>query len=127
MKLNLLPSPLTICRLAANDPVPAWAAVACSGFQSITRTTDELSVVCASEFVPAGVKQEPGWQAFKIDGPLDLGLTGILASVLEPLAVAGISIFALSTFDTDYVLVRKAQVAAAVQALEDAGHTVAAT
>ncbi len=123
MNLTLTRPILTICQLSPEARIPAWAAEA-KGFVSITRTAEELSIVCAADAAPAGVKQEPGWRAFRIDGPLDFGLTGILASVLDPLAKAGVSIFALSTFNTDYVLVKEAKVGDAVQALRAAGHTI---
>ncbi|HVT74292.1 MAG TPA: ACT domain-containing protein [Lacunisphaera sp.] len=124
MKLTRLKEPLAICRLDAGAALPAWAANA-PGLVSITRTADEVSVVCAEAVVPAGARHESGWQAFKVEGPLAFGLTGVLASLLEPLARARISIFALSTFDTDYVLVKASQAEAAAQALQSAGHTVA--
>lgn len=93
-------------------------------FCSITRTNEELSIVCAENVVPQEVKQVTGWRAFKVEGPLDFALTGILASIADPLAKAGISIFALSTYHTDYVLVQDAKAAEAVKVLQAAGHTV---
>jgi hypothetical protein len=123
--LYLSPERLTIGQLSADAPIPAWAAGQAS-FCSITRTREELSIVCPENLVPAEVKQENGWRALKVDGPLDFALTGILASLAGPLARAGVSIFALSTYHTDYVLVKDAQLAAAVQALQAAGHTVKA-
>jgi hypothetical protein len=123
LSLSLEAQTLTVCRLSAADPVPAWA-MASTGFLSITRTADELSIVCSPLLVPAGVKQEPGWRPFKIVGPLDFGLTGVLASILDPLAAARISIFSISTFSTDYVLVKHARVEEAVQVLRADGHSV---
>jgi hypothetical protein len=123
MHLTLEPHSLTVSRLAANEAVPLWASGP-GGFLSLTRTSAELSIVCASELVPSTVKQEPGWRAFKVAGPLDFGLTGVLVEILAPLAKARLSVFSISTFDTDYVLVREASVAEAVQVLESAGHTV---
>jgi hypothetical protein len=102
--------------------VPAWAAS--SVFSSITRTADELSIVCEEAGVPLDVKHDGGWRCLELAGPLDLSLTGVLASVLRPLAEAGVSIFAASTFDTDYVLVRAGQLEKAVAALRAAGHLV---
>jgi uncharacterized protein len=84
-----------------------------------------LSIVCDEAAVPADMKQDRGWRCLTLQGPLDLGLTGVLASVLTPLALAQIPIFAIATFDTDYVLVREAQLEQAVAALRDAGHQVA--
>jgi hypothetical protein len=120
--LTLLPEPIAICRLEATDPVPGWATA--SAWWSITRTPDELSVVCAEALVPAGVSASRGWRALRFAGPLPLDQTGILASVTGPLAAARISVFAIATFDTDYVLIPDAQRAAAIEALEHAGHRV---
>lgn len=114
---------LSVCQLAPDAPVPAWAS-GTAGFCSITRTSEELSIVCAESLVPASVKQVTGWRMFKVEGPLDFGLTGVLASVATPLAQAGISIFTIATFNTDYVLVKDAKVAEAMKALQAAGHTV---
>ncbi|AOS45863.1 hypothetical protein Verru16b_02954 [Lacunisphaera limnophila] len=124
MDLTLEPAALTICQLPADADLPEWLTPG-RGFLSITRTGEELSIVCAAELVPAAVRQQPGWQAFKIAGPLDFALTGILASVLGPLARAGVSIFTVSTFDTDYVLVPASRLPEAIRALTAAGHTIA--
>ncbi len=123
LNLTFQPGRLTVCQLPVNAAVPAWLAGA-EGFVSITRTKSELSIVCPEGLPPAGVKQESGWRLIKIEGPLDFGLTGILASVLDPLAKAGISIFSISTYNTDYVLVKQDKVEAAVTALRQAGHVV---
>jgi hypothetical protein len=117
--LTLLPDRLAIHRLPAGEPVPAWAA---GRFTSITRTTGELSVVCAQGLAPAGTTLAAGWRIFQVEGPLDFSLTGILAAIAGPLADAGVSIFALSTFDTDYVMVQEANLAKAAKALRAAGH-----
>jgi hypothetical protein len=123
MQLDLTADRLAVCQLPADAPLPAWALEPKS-FVSITRTPGELSIVCRADLVPAAVKQETGWRALRIAGPLDFGLTGVLASVLTPLAQAGVSIFAVSTYDTDYVLVRESKLSAAIQALRAAGHDV---
>ena len=101
--------------------MPDWAASA-TGFVSITRTPDELSVVCPEGTVPAGVRVETGWALMKLRGPFPFDQVGVLASFASPLAAAGVSLFALSTFDTDYVLVKEERVGAAVEALRAAGH-----
>jgi hypothetical protein len=124
LNLTLLPDRLAICRLAADDALPAWAATV-RGFLSLTRTAEELSVVCAESAVPEHVKREAGWIAYQVAGPLDFALTGILAALAGPLADAGISLFAVSTFDTDYILVRASAAEAAGAALRAAGHTIA--
>jgi uncharacterized protein len=112
-----------VCRLAPDDEIPQWA-LRCGGFASVTRTADELSLVCAESVVPRGIQCEPGWRIFKVEGPLDFTLTGILASVAQPLAEAAVSIFTISTYDTDYVMVKDQDVEKAVQALAAAGHRV---
>ena len=123
LSLTLLPDPLAICRLAPEARLPEWATAA--PWWSMTRTADELSVVCAERFVPEDVLASRGWRALRFAGPLALDESGILASVAGPLAAARVSLFALATYDTDYVLVPAAQRAAAIEALERAGHRVA--
>jgi uncharacterized protein len=123
LKLDLLPVRLAICRLAPAASIPEWAATG-ADFYSATRTPGELSVVCAEEAVPPGVKHDPDWRVFRIEGPFDFSAIGVLASVAAPLAEAAVSIFAVSTFDTDYVLVKENQVKRAALALEAAGHQV---
>ncbi|HMB91624.1 MAG TPA: ACT domain-containing protein, partial [Rhodothermales bacterium] len=122
LDLTILPGDLAICRLPASAPVPNWAMR--GDCYTVTRTQDELSIVCAQQFVPEGAKQEAGWACLKVQGPLDFGLTGILASLVNPLAEAGISVFAISTFDTDYLLVKRATLAQALDALSEAGHRI---
>ncbi|MDO4246361.1 MAG: ACT domain-containing protein, partial [Deinococcus sp.] len=89
---------------------------------SVTRTADELSVVCGAKQVPDNVQSSRGWAALKLHGPFDFGLTGVLASILDPLRDAGVGIFAVSTFDTDYVLVAHRDLPTALTALREAGH-----
>lgn len=110
-----------VCRLEPGAAVPEWADG--PGFSSITRTGDELSIVCPEERVPAEVRQERGWACLQLCGPFAFNLTGVLAAVLAPLAEAGVPIFALSTFDTDWVLLPAAKLGEALEALEKAGHT----
>jgi hypothetical protein len=119
LTLRLLEGQLAVCRLGAHAPAPAWAAGA---VMSITRTADELSVVCAEEAVPADIRAERGFHCLAVTGPLDFAATGILASLAAPLAEAGISIFVLSTFDTDLLLIRQALLPQAVAVLRAAGH-----
>lgn len=118
----MLPGGFALCRIGAESAVALWAAG--GAFSSVTRTADELSIVCEEASVPSDVKHERGWRCLKLVGPFDLGLVGVLVSVLQPLAGAGVSIFALSTFDTDYVLVRGGQLSEAIAALRKAGHSV---
>ena len=126
MKLLLLPGLFSVCRLGPGAPLPAWAMSGSSSLVSIIRTANELSIVCAQEDTPDDVRQERDWRCLMVEGPLDFSLTGVLSALLAPLADAGVSIFALSTFDTDYLLVRAAQLGLAVEALSAAGHLVAA-
>ena len=111
-----------MCRLPPDAAIPAWAAG--GTFSSITRTPDELSIVCEERLAPDDGKSEGGWRALQVAGPLDFALVGILAAIAAPLAEAGVSIFAVSTFDTDYVLVKESNLARAIDALRDAGHEV---
>jgi len=122
MTLELLRGEFAIARLNASGAIPTWAA---GEFVSITRTVDELSIVCEASRVPGGVQAESGWRALRVAGKLDFSLTGVLASIADPLASARVSIFAISTFDTDYVLLRGAQLVAGIEALQGAGHEVA--
>ena len=122
LHLRLLCDRLAVCRLPANSDVPSW--VASGSFRSVSWTPHETSVVCEEAVVPTGVHCETGWRVLAVAGPLDFGLTGVLSSIARPLADAGVSIFAVSTFDTDYVLVKEPSLAAAVRALEAAGHVV---
>jgi len=121
LTLSVLPETLAICRLEREASVPEWAM---GEFVSITRTPDELSIVCNERDVPSDVKADRGWQALKIEGPLDLALTGVLASIAGPLAEARINIFAISTFDTDYVLVKTDRVTEAIGVLRISGQRV---
>jgi hypothetical protein len=107
----------------AGEKIPEWAS-SDGGFCSVTRTANELSIVCAENAVPHGVKCERAWPIFEIEGPFDFAATGILASAATPLAEAGVPIFAISTFDTDYVLVKQEHAENAVRTLESAGHCV---
>lgn len=119
--LTLLPAPLAICRLDAAAPLPEWAG---GSFVSITRTSAELSIVCAQDGVPATVQADRDWRALEVAGPLDLTLTGVLAALVQPLAEAGVGLFALATYDTDYLLVRSRDLERAVAVLRAAGHTI---
>lgn len=115
--LTLLPDTLAVARLEAGEGMPGWVDWT-DPLVSVTRTAGELSVVCPEHRVPDGVRAERGWRAFKVDGPLDFAATGILAGLAVPLADAGIPIFAVSTFDTDTLLVRAADVERTVTTLE---------
>ncbi|MEN2506760.1 ACT domain-containing protein [Stutzerimonas stutzeri] len=118
---SILPQNFAIARLEPNADLPS-AVLASPGFLSITRTADELSIVCAEDAAAGLARVDKAWRAIKVQGPFAFDQTGVLASFLDPLAVAAIGIFAVSTFDTDYILVKSANLEAAVAALKGAGH-----
>ena len=120
--LDLMPGSFAVCRLESDAVVPVWAS---SGpFSSITRTPAELSIVCATEHVPAAAPAERGFRALAVRGPLDFGLVGVVAQLSGALAAASISIFVVSTHDTDYLFVRDTDLDRAAAALRAAQHTV---
>ncbi len=121
MKLTVLPASLAVCRLLPSQDVPAWVWQD-KTFLSVTYTTDELSIVCAGDAVPDDVQCERNWRALKVQGPLDFSLTGILAALASPLASADIAIFVLSTYDTDYILVKETVLQQAIAVLQQLGH-----
>ena len=123
LTLSLLDGEFAICRLAASDPLPAW--LASGSFLSVTRTAAELSVVCRRELPPPGTRMEAGWCCLRVEGPFPLETTvGVLAALAVPLAEASVSIFVVSTYDTDHLLVPQAQLARASEALTTNGHIV---
>ena len=124
LPLEIIPQTLAVCRLPPNAPVPQWAA---GDFVTISRTPEELSITAVQDRVPADVRCERDYRALRVRGPLPLDLIGILASIAEPLARAKLSIFAISTFDTDYVLVKARDLDLALGALREAGHSVSLT
>lgn len=116
--LKLLDGSYAVCRFDPDALIPAAVLTGDHEFISVTRTADELSLVCLESLAPAGAKAECSWRVFKIQGPLDFSLAGVLSSLLEPLARMKISVFTVATFDTDYILVREAELAAALVVLE---------
>lgn len=120
--LRVHPGLYCICRLGPDEPTPAWTTLA--SFCSLTRTGDELSIVCNQEAVPPDVRAERNWRLLGVQGPLDLSMVGILAGLATTLATAGVSIFAISTFDTDYLLVRDDDLHRALDALRDGRYAV---
>lgn len=122
LDLDVMPGAYAICRWPPGASLPDWVHE--GAFVSVTRTPTEVSTVCAAEAVPAGTVCEGPWRVFAVRGPLDFALTGITASLASPLAAAAVSMFAVSTFDTDYVLVRVADLDRALAALKKAGHRV---
>jgi uncharacterized protein len=119
MKLSILPGTFIICRLSPQETIPSWLDQ--DSFWAVTHSNDELSIVCDQRTVPSDLNGERGWKVIQVEGPLDFSLTGVLASLATPLAGAKISIFAISTFDTDYILVKDEVLATVQQVLLDAG------
>jgi hypothetical protein len=122
VQLRTLPDTYAIVRLQPGAELPEW--VDKGPFRSVTRTDNEVSVVCRDRDVPEGESAEPGWRVLEVLGPLDFSLTGVVASLVDPLAKAEIPLFVVSTFETDYVLVRGNDLDDAIEALELAGHEV---
>jgi len=120
LKFRLLPGTYAIVRLAPDAPVPAWATE--GDFTSITHTADELSIVCPTGNIPLDVQSPHRWICLKLEGPFPFTLTGVLLSFIEPLSNNLIPIFAISTYDTDYVLIPEDFVGAALGLLQQAGH-----
>jgi hypothetical protein len=124
MQLRTLPDSYAVVRLQPGSELPEW--VDKGPFRSVTRTDHEVSVVCRDHDVPEGESVDRGWTVLEMLGPLHFSLTGVIASLVEPLAAAEVPIFVISTFETDYVLVRSADLARAADALEGAGHVFVA-
>jgi len=122
LRLSVLPVRLAVCYLMPDASVPLWATH--GEFYAVTRTRDELSIVCDFTLVPPDVVHEGPWACLQVAGPLDFALTGILVSLAAPLARAGISIFAVSTYRTDYLLVPEADLDSSLISLRDAGHSI---
>jgi uncharacterized protein len=117
-----LPDTLAVCRISLDSELEMWFLS--EPFFVMLRSDDTLTIVCSQEKVPQEVQQERGWRALKIEGRFDFSETGILESVLKPLAEAGLGIFAVSSFETDYVLVKEGALDAVREALKRAGHTI---
>lgn len=113
--LSILPEKLAICHLNENSPIPDWAKEI--SFCAIVRTSDELSIICPENKLPAGVLADKSWRAFKVIGPLGFSLTGIVASLTEPLAKAKISVLYISTYETDYLLVKEENLSQTIKIL----------
>lgn len=121
--LSITPGRLAIVKLPPKESgLPEWARR--SDFLAFIQTPDEITVVCNEQVAPFGFHSERGWRALRVQGPLNFSLVGVLASLIVPLTVAEVSIFVLSTFDTDYLLVKEYQLSPAIQALRSAGHDV---
>jgi hypothetical protein len=123
LRLETIDEKLAICRLAPHAELPA-ATGGAGRFVSVTRTRDELSIVCAEEDAPPGARCSGPWRGLRVSGTLDFAATGVLSSLAAPLAEAGIAIFVVSTYDTDYLLVKGDRLEAAQRCLRAAGHLV---
>jgi hypothetical protein len=122
LALVVLEDVFAVCRLGGDEPIPPWALA--GGLVSITRTAEELSIVCPQAVVPAEVRAERGWRCLRVAGTLAFSLVGVLAALTAPLAEAGVSVFAVCTFDTDYLLVKENDLGRAAEALRRHGHRV---
>ncbi|MGA8868079.1 MAG: ACT domain-containing protein [Candidatus Sulfotelmatobacter sp.] len=120
LKFRWLPGPYAIVRLAPRAAIPDWATK--GEFTAITRTPDELSIVCPAANLPADVQSPHQWICLKLEGPFPFSQTGVLLSFIEPLSDHGVPIFAISTYDTDYVLIQEEYWGAAISSLQRAGH-----
>jgi hypothetical protein len=120
--LTILPDTFAICRLDANAAIPQWATA--GSFFSITRTAEELSIVCLQSVIPEGIRCERDWRCLQLAGPSPFTMIGVLASLVQPLTEAAISVIAVSTFDTDYLLVKSADLPAAIDTLRRHGHSI---
>jgi hypothetical protein len=120
--LAVVPGRFAICRLEPGEPLPTWATETMP--YSITRTADELSVVCRESALPPGTAAERDWRCLRVEDTLDFGLVGILSGIAGALARAQVSIFVISTFNTDYFLVKSRQLPSALEALRRAGYDV---
>jgi hypothetical protein len=120
-RLSLLPERFAICRFEPDAPLPAWALHTGASTWSLTRTAHELSLVCPEDDLPPSVDREveKGWRAFALAGPIPFEVTGVLASLCAPLAAAGVPVFAISTYDTDLLLVRERDLERASAALAE--------
>lgn len=121
LSLLVLEETFAVCRLPGDALLPGWAQ---GELVSLTRTAEELSVVCPERVVPEGVRREGGWKCLRVAGTLDFNAVGILDALVGPLSRAGISIFVLSTFDTDYLMVKEEKLARALEVLEESGHRI---
>jgi uncharacterized protein len=127
LDLDLLPEEYAVCRLPAGSALPASLSSGPDDKSviSVTWAPDELSVICPADRVPEGATVEASWRCLRVVGPLDLALTGVLASLIGPLADARVNIVAFSTYDTDYLLIPQVRLTEAVDTLTAAGHRLA--
>ena len=121
-RLIVLRQRAAVCRLEPGFDIPSWVQI--GDITAIIRTPEEISIICDENSVPGNILVENGWRIIKVQGPLDFSQIGVLAAIAVPLAQAGVSIFTISTFNTDYILVKESFLALAINALQKAGHSV---
>ena len=122
LKLSLLEEKYGICSLPKDAPIPHW--VSKESLVSITRTDKELTIVCKQDIIPSKLQSDLNWRCFKIDGSFDLSQIGVISSISSPLADAGISIYVISTYDTDYFLVKDDNLEKTISVLSNFGHSI---
>ena len=122
LKLSLLKESYSICTLPNTAPIPDWASK--ESLASITRTDKELTIVCKQDIIPSELQSDRNWRCFRIDGSFDLNQIGVISSISSPLADAGISIYVISTYDTDYFLVKDNNLDQTISTLSDIGHNI---
>ncbi|WP_446897127.1 ACT domain-containing protein [Clostridium sp. LBM24168] len=122
LKIRLLKEKFCVCRLNRDEDIPKW--IKDDEFYSVTRTSEELSIVCVQNDIPDDIQCEKDWRILKIQGPLDFSLIGVLASISNILSENDISIFAISTYDTDYILVKNSDISNAVNSLSNSGYEI---
>ena len=122
LSLKILPHRMAVCRFEPTAPLPDWIGKA--GFYSFTRTEADLSIVCPETHLAPGTASETGWRCFKVQGRLDFSEIGIIVSLTQPLAESGLAVFVISTFDTDYFMVKEKDLAKAIDALTAKGHQI---
>ncbi len=125
LDLEAVPGTFAVTKLPASSPAPDWSTT--GHFTSVTRSAEELSIVCLEPNVPAEATSERGWRCMRVAGPLDFSKIGVIASLAGPLAEAGIAVFVISTFETDYLLVKAERFEDTVRALGQLGHRVKTT
>ena len=122
LTLSLLPGEYAVCKLEPGSDIPEWATH--NAFWSVTKTQDEMSIVCPQDQVPEDVKVEPGWRILEVKGPLDFSMTGVLNGLTKPLTDSQTSVFVLSTYLTDYLLIRSKDIKTAIEVLQTQGHKI---
>ena len=122
LRISLLKDKYGICSLPNTAPIPEWALK--QSLVSITRTKKELTIVCPQDVIPSQCKSDLNWRCFRLDGTFDLNQIGVISSISAPLAQNGISIYVISTYDTDYFLVQQENLEQTISALSNSGHSI---